>query len=180
VWEGPAPRQDRGYAELDAALRAAKTPRRRVVRGARGDWDGVAVEVLGPPPPDRPPWKTRNDDSVVLSLRWGAVTFLLTGDIESAGEEALHEPRAQVLKVPHHGSRSSSTARFVAAVAPRVAVVSVGHRNRFGHPHPEVVDRYLRAGVWLLRTDRDGTITVSTDGSRVFARTFRSGLELAR
>jgi competence protein ComEC len=179
VWEGPAPRRDRGYAELDAALEVAGASRRTVLRGARGDWDGVAVEVIGPPPPVRPPWTTRNDDSLVLSLRWGGVTFLLTGDIESAGEQALGEPGAQVLKVPHHGSRSSSTARFVAAVAPRVALVSVGHRNRFGHPHPEVVDRYLRAGVWLLRTDRDGTTTVSTDGERVFVRTFRSGLERA-
>ena len=77
-------------------------------------------------------------------------------------------------------SRSSSTPRFVAAVSPRVALVSVGHANRFGHPHPEVVDRYARAGVWLLRTDRDGTVTVSTDGERVFVRTFRDGQEIVR
>ena len=58
-------------------------------------------------------------------------------------------------------------------MSPRVAVVSVGHANRFGHPHPEVVARYARAGVWLLRTDRDGTITVSTDGERIFVETAR-------
>jgi competence protein ComEC len=68
----------------------------------------------------------------------------------------------------------------VAAVSPRVALVSVGHGNRFGHPHPEVVARYARAGVWLLRTDRDGTVTVSTDGDRLFVRTFRSGQEIVR
>lgn len=177
VWEGPPPRHDRGYAALDAVLRTSGARRRTVWSGARGDWDGVAVEVLGPPAPERPPWTTRNDDSLVLSLRWGEVRFLLTGDIESAGEESLGEPSAQVLKVPHHGSRSSSSVRFVAGVSPRVALVSVGYRNRFGHPHPEVVDRYLRAGAWLLRTDRDGTITVSTDGKQLFVRTFRSGRE---
>src|SRR5436309_2727773 len=180
TWEGPAPRHDRGYRELDAALGAAGRERRAVTRGVRADWDGVAVEVVGPRPPRRPPWTTRNDDSVVLSLRWGQVTFLLTGDIESAGEDALGDVPAQVLKVPHHGSRSSSTPRFIAAVSPRVALVSVGHANRFGHPHPAVMERYARAGVWVLRTDRDGAVTVSTDGERLFIRTFRSGVEIAR
>src|SRR4029077_19570138 len=104
----------------------------------------------------------------------------LTGDIEAAGEEALGGVAAQVLKVPHHRSRSSSTPGFLAAVSPRVALVSVGHANRFGHPHPSVVDRYGRAGVWLLRTDRDGAITVSTDGERIFLRTFRGGQEIVR
>ena len=61
-----------------------------------------------------------------------------------------------------------------------MALVSVGHANRFGHPHPEVVDRYAGAGAWLLRTDRDGAVTVSTDGERLFIRTFRSGIEIAR
>jgi competence protein ComEC len=180
AWEGPAPRHDRGYADLDTALQAGGASRRTVFRGVQDDWDGVAVEVESPRPPGRPPWTTRNDDSLVLALRWGQVTFLLTGDIEAAGEDALGRVPAEVLKVPHHGSRSSSTPRFVAAVSPRVALVSVGHRNRFGHPHPEIVDRYARAGVWLLRTDRDGTVTVSTDGERVFVRTFRSGQEIVR
>ena len=177
VWEGPAPRHDRGYAELDAALRSAGAARRTVWRGLKTDWDGVEVEVRGPKPPRRPAWTTRNDDSLVLTLRWRNVTFLLTGDIESAGEDALGDIPAQVLKVPHHGSRSSSTSRFVAAVAPRVAVVSVGHANRFGHPHPDVVERYARAGVWLLRTDRDGTTSVTTDGERILVRTHTSGHE---
>ncbi|PYQ23388.1 MAG: DNA internalization-related competence protein ComEC/Rec2 [Acidobacteria bacterium] len=173
VWEGPAPRHDRGYDELDAALQAGGAVRRSVCRGVDADWDGVRVSVAGPRPPRRRPWTTRNDDSVVLTLRWGKVTFLLTGDIEATGEDALGGVAAQVLKVPHHGSRSSSSARFLASVSPRVAVVSVGHANRFGHPHPEVVARYARAGVWLLRTDRDGTITVSTDGERIFVETAR-------
>jgi competence protein ComEC len=77
-----------------------------------------------------------------------------------------------VLKVPHHGSRSSSTPSLLDAVRPRLALVSAGQRNRFGHPHPEVVARYAALGTRLLRTDRDGTITVSTDGRQVWISTF--------
>src|SRR5262249_7659766 len=85
VWEGVAPRRDRAYDDLAAAMARAKVPRRAVVRGARAEWDGVQVEVLGPRPPLRPPLRTRNDDSVVLALRHGEVALLLTGDIEAAG-----------------------------------------------------------------------------------------------
>lgn len=164
VWEGPRPRRDGGYERLDGALRTAVVNRRSVSRGVRADWDGVAVEVLGPAG-GPPPWRTRNDDSVVVALRLGTVRMLLTGDIESGAEEALSPGPVAVLKVPHHGSRSSSTGAFLARAAPAVAVVSVGRRSRFGHPHPEVVRRYQDRGCRLFRTDRDGTVTVSTDGA---------------
>ncbi|HUG52419.1 MAG TPA: DNA internalization-related competence protein ComEC/Rec2, partial [Vicinamibacteria bacterium] len=177
LWEGVAPRRDRGYEALQAALVHSAPARRAVVRGVRADWDGVSVEVLGPGPPVRAPWRTRNDDSVVLLLRHRAVSVLLTGDIESGGESALAAPRVYALKVAHHGSRSSSTEGFLAATAPRVAVVSVGHRSRFGHPHEEVVDRYARAGIRLFRTDRDGAVTLSTDGERVWMGTYADGWE---
>jgi competence protein ComEC len=132
----------------------------------RADWDGVAVEVLGPAG-GPPPWRTRNDDSVVLALDLRRVRLLLTGDIEARAEAALPEGRATVLKVAHHGSRSSSTPAFLAHVAPAVAIVSVGRQSRFGHPHPEVLERYRSLGIRLLRTDRDGTVTVVTNGTRL-------------
>jgi competence protein ComEC len=175
VWEGPAPRDDASYRELDAALRGAAA-RRAVSRGVGGLWDGVEVTVVGPrgAPPSR---RTRNDDSVVVRLRYGGVRFLLTGDVEGAGEAALVPEPVDVVKVPHHGSRSSSTPAFVEAASPRVAIVSAGPRNPFGHPHPEVLERYRRRGALVLRTDRDGAVTVSTDGRRLWVRTFRDGRE---
>jgi competence protein ComEC len=181
VWEGPAPLTDKAYAILDEALARARVGRRTVVRGAVADWDGVSVEVLGPRP-RRPPRSVRNDDSVVLALRFGEVRFLLTGDIEAVAEaELLRETgmvlAAAVLKVPHHGSRSSSSTGFVGAVGPVLAVASAGARNPFGHPHPDVLRRYREAGALVLRTDREGTTFVSTDGRRVWIRNPGEALE---
>lgn len=181
VWEGPAPRQDRSYRSLDEAVARAGVERRTVARAVRGDWDGVEVTVLGPRR-GRAPWRIRNADSVVLALRLGEVRLLLTGDIDASAEaelmlEAPGGLSAAVMKVPHHGSRGSSRLDFVAAAAPRVAVVSAGSRNPFGHPHPEVLARYRRAGTLLFRTDRDGTVTVSTDGSRLWVRSVGEALE---
>jgi len=172
AWEGIAPRRDRVYDELASALTKAGVARRTVSRGMEAEWDGVHVSVLGPAPPASAPWRTRNDDSVVLAIRYGEIVLLLTGDVEAAGEAALDVPPAFALKVAHHGSRSSSTPRLLALAAPRVAIVSVGDHSRFGHPHPEVVDRYRQAGVALFRTDRDGAVTFSTDGRRVWMATY--------
>ncbi|MGA3292638.1 MAG: DNA internalization-related competence protein ComEC/Rec2 [Candidatus Acidiferrales bacterium] len=144
-----------------------------IVHRAQGDefdWRDARADVLWPPAGE-PVGKASNNDSLVLRLADGRVHFLLTGDIERPVEEQFVAEGAPVeaafLKVPHHGSKTSSTEAFLAAVAPRVAVVSVGESNPFGHPAQSVIERYSNAGVQLLRTDRDGAITAITDGQNL-------------
>jgi competence protein ComEC len=113
---------------------------------------------------------------MVLHLADGQQRFLLTGGIEQKVETGLVDEHAALesafLKVPHHGSKTSSTQPFLEAVAAKVAVVSVGLGNPFGHPAPVVVERYKEDGVRLLETDRDGAMTALTDGRTLLVRTF--------
>ncbi len=169
VWEGLGPRSDRGYAQLDGSLRRAGVPRRALTRGAWFDWDGVRIDVLGPRA-HPPPAVTRNDDSLVLRVRLGEVSLLLAGDVEGAGEAWLDPGPLSVLKVAHHGSRTSSGEAFLTRTRPRVAITSSGSRNPFGHPHPEVVERLRSLGALVFRTDLEGAVTVTTDGQAVWVR----------
>lgn len=133
------------------------------------------IEVLGPPP-DRVLLEGVNDRSVVLKVRLGASTVLLTGDIEAAAEAALPDAGpVTLLKAPHHGSRTSSTPEFLARSAPRAIVVSVGAHNRFGLPAPEVMERLQATGATCLRTDADGAVRFETDGDRIQLSTFQPG-----
>jgi len=112
--------------------------------------------------------RSRNDEAIVLRVEYGLASFLLASDIEAAREQALVATRsplaATVLKVAHHGSRTSSTPAFLGAVGPAIAVISVGPRNPYGHPDPGVLERLAAAGARLYRTDRDGAVIVETDG----------------
>jgi competence protein ComEC len=122
---------------------------------------------------------SENDRSLVLRLDWRRVSILLTGDLGAAGEQALlasSSPlRATILKVGHHGSRFSSTAPFLDAVRPAVAVVSAGLRNPFRHPSPEVLDRLAAVGARVYRTDRDGGVIVESDGADLRVTRWASG-----
>lgn len=134
--------------------------------GTHWTQDGVRLEILHPGPPAELPGRVRdNDRSCVLRVVTAHGRLLLTGDVERTAEAALLARgaplRAEVLVVPHHGSATSSTPAFVAAVAPRVAVVAAGWRNRFGHPAAAVTARYHEAGAALLRTDLHGAVTIS-------------------
>jgi competence protein ComEC len=142
---------------------------RRCRAGEGWEWDGVRFEFLHP---DELMAK-RNDRSCVLRVATGGGAMLLTGDIERAAEDRLVRMgggKSDVLLVPHHGSRTSSTASFIEAVSPRFAVVPVGYRNRFGHPAKDVVQRYADAGVEILRTDREGAVTVALGAEGVALR----------
>lgn len=118
----------------------------------------------------------RNNHSVVLRVDFGLASILLTGDIEQEAEQYLVAARAPlravVLKVPHHGAQRSASDQFVRAVAPRVAVISVGARNPFGHPAPDTVDRLRQTGARIYRTDRDGAVILETDGRELTITTW--------
>ncbi len=138
---------------------------------------GIKMEILNPP---TELFEGTSDDvdnsGVVLRLTWGKVSFLLTADIRQEAELELIKQRANlrstVLKVAHHGSKTSTYPQFLAAADPEIAVISVGADNRFGHPSPEVVNRLIdRLGEdKVYRTDRDGTIEFITDGERLWIR----------
>lgn len=129
------------------------------------------VEVLGPPK-DRVLLEGVNDRSVVLRVRHGGVSFLLTGDLEADGEEALAAPPTTVLKAPHHGSRTSSTPDFLRRVRPRFVVFCVGLENRFHFPSEEVVARYQALGARCLRTDLQGAVRFVSNGNDVRVEPF--------
>ena len=118
-----------------------------------------------------------NANSVVARLDFRGLAVLFAADAEPETERWLLSQRvplrARILKVAHHGARLSSTARFLAAVRPALAVVSVGERNGYGHPTPEALARLEKVGARVLRTDQDGTITIVTDGTRIDVSTER-------
>jgi competence protein ComEC len=174
---GHRPASDSEYDHFEKSVGRRGIPVSTVGKGEHFEIDGVGIDVLWPMKPLQTPVTSGNNDSVVLRLTYGSVSILLAGDIEQSAEDSLVESvaelNADVLKVPHHGSRTSSTAAFIDAVKPKYAVISVGERSRFGHPHPEVVNRYLERGINLLQTGRDGMVTVRTDGHALEVRTFR-------
>jgi competence protein ComEC len=120
-----------------------------------------------------------NNSSMVLRITDGSTTFLFSGDLEAKGEGELiaagADLRATILKVPHHGSRTSSSPPFLAAVAPKVAVISLGYHNRFHFPAGEVLDRYHDTDVTLLRTDDDGAVSADVDEDGLQLWSFRHG-----
>lgn len=131
-------------------------------QGVRWQWDGVDFQVLHPAPGSR---QGGNEDSCVLRIASRHGVVLLPGDIGRSAEQALLQVwptalKADVVLVPHHGSGGSSSAEWVAAVAPRLALVSAGHQNRFGHPRPEVVQRWQAQGAEVLATADAGAIRV--------------------
>lgn len=170
---GRAPPGDLAFTLFAQTLRNRETPLQIVNAGDVLKFGQVQIDVLWPPraTEDAP---SRNNDSVVLRVKYGERTFLLTGDIEKPTEELLRldQMRSDVVKVPHHGSRSSSTDAFVAAVQPSVAIISVGRTSMFGHPHAEVVERWRAAGAQVLTTGDSGMITVTTDGKTLSVKKF--------
>jgi competence protein ComEC len=150
----------------DHALVTQAAAARRCETGERWQWDGVDFEVLHPARENYAREKFRsNDRGCVLRISTAGASVLLAADIEQKSEREIlasapDKLRAQVLLVPHHGSRTSSTEEFVAQVNPDIALVAVGYRNRFGHPKDDVLDRYRAIGSRIYRTDYDGALLV--------------------
>jgi competence protein ComEC len=174
LWIGRAVEQP-AFGALLAHAAARRVP---VVVRRRGDvfpWGGMTVFVLWPESSEPAP-AVSNNDSLVLRLEYGRHAFLLCGDIERDVEQELvrrGDPLdADLLKVPHHGSRTSANREFVAAVTPQVAVLSLGANNPFGHPHTEVLRTLSDPALRLFRTDRHGAVSVFSDGTTLRAHPF--------
>ncbi len=155
---------------FEHALSALPVAHEHCRDGDAWDWDGVRFEMLHPGA--QPLSRKSNDLSCVLRLTAGGRSMLLTSDIEAVSEQALlatHRARlaASVMVAPHHGSRTSSTPEFIAAVAAQDVIFPVGYRNRFGHPKEDVLERYRASGARLHRTDADGAVGVTLDGVAV-------------
>ncbi len=140
---------------------------------------GAAIEVLAPSSDYLPYDTPKNNDSLVLRATFGERSILLTGDVERPIEQQMMWVNAvrptDVLKVAHHGSRTSSTEEFVStALHPAAfALISAGFENSYGHPHPTVVQRLIDHHAEVLRTDLDGLITIRTDGRRISVETYQ-------
>jgi competence protein ComEC len=152
-----------------ARLIEANIPRTIAERGMRIPVGEVRITVLNPSP--KPLAGTASDDNnnaIVLRLDYGQTSLLLTGDAESEAEADMLRAglplRANLLKIGHHGSKGATSTPFLAAVAPRLAVIQVGAQNTFGHPHPDVLSHLAAAQIEIFRTDQYGRIEVISDG----------------
>ena len=176
VWEGvPVPphkptQQLRALAERNGTVWRTLQPDDKVSFGK------VDLFVRHPPFPDWERQRVRNDDSEVIEIRYGGVSFVFTGDI---GREVEHQIASsfdrvpiRILKVPHHGSATSSSTEFLTSLRPDIAVISAGQGNVFGHPAANVLERYRNVGAAIYRTDQDGAVFIETDGATVRVKTF--------
>ena len=163
------------YMEFLEIVHEKNIPYVKVSRGQElTGFSGVKVKFLNPPGTFlEGRGAVINNNSVVLKLCYGETKFLLCADIEREAEKELLrcDLAAAVIKVPHHGSRTSSTLEFIEKVNPEVAIISVGRRNRFGHPYSTTIEKYGAVGSKVYRTDVDGAIIVSADGRSCKIRT---------
>jgi competence protein ComEC len=170
------PTQDEEFVRFAKTLAENNIPTRLVASGDVMRLGEVTAKVLWPVGLANASASSGNNDSIVLRLQYGDRVLLLTGDIEMAGENGMlragENLRADVVKVAHHGSRTSSTESLVAATNARFAIMSVGQVSIFGHPNAEVVDRWKSSGAQVLTTGNGGTITLITDGRNLELKTF--------
>lgn len=172
LWINGAIHTTNTYLRFLEIVKARGVTTEVAARGKALSIDGVSIEVLYPLEPQegvRP--RSQNSISVVTKVTYGESSFLLTGDIAEAEEQEMIRAgvdlTADVLKVPHHGSKSGLAVNFLRLVKPQHAVIQVGAENRFGHPAPSILDKLAQEGVTIFRTDRDGLIRMGTDGQEI-------------
>lgn len=173
LWIGREINKNAALARLEALARERNIPVEYETRGRHFLLDEVQGEFLWPEiSPVNAAVAAKNNDSLVLRLKYRNRTLLLPGDAEKQAEHAMLEEHsdglhADVLKVGHHGSKNSTTQEFLDAVAPAIAIISAGEDNPYGHPSPELLERLEASGARVLRTDRDGAVHIVTDGDRL-------------
>jgi competence protein ComEC len=172
-------------AKLEALAKERNIPIEYETRGKHFSLDEMQGQFLWPEiSPGDPGAAAKNNDSLVLKLKYRNRTLLLPGDAEKQAEhttlkENSAELHADVLKVGHHGSKNSTTQEFLDTVAPTIAIISSGEDNPYGHPSPELLERLEASGARVLRTDRDGAVHILTDGDRLEISCFVACEELA-
>ncbi|MGZ8846039.1 MAG: ComEC/Rec2 family competence protein [Pyrinomonadaceae bacterium] len=170
------PTDDPGFARFAETMKQMQVPIERVGGGDVLRFGLVSAEVLWPRAANDDTAPSRNNDSIVLRLRYGDQVLLFTGDIEKEAESALlsqgYDLHSNIVKVAHHGSKTSSVEPFVAATQPSVAIISVGRNSVFGHPNKDVVERWRASGAQVMTTGEKGTISVVTDGRSLEVRNF--------
>jgi len=175
LWTGATP-SSQAWSLVQAKARAGNVKLVHMNTGRSFEFGGSRIEVLSPPSDYIAADTPKNNDSLALRITYRERSFLLTGDMERPMEyEALATGaplRADVLKVGHHGSNTSSTDPFLDAVSPTFAIISDGFDNPFRHPHPQVLQRLEAHHASTFRTDRQGLITIQTDGHRIAVETF--------
>ena len=167
--------KSQSYQRLEEEIQKRKIPQRRATEG---QWlnlgDGIRVEVLNPPDPRlSDTGNDANNNSVVMRLTDGPMSVLFAADVERTGAERMARlgegVRSTVLKVPHHGSEGAAIPRFLDAARPELAVISVGANNQFGHPSEQMLAELKRVGAKVMRTDRDGAVTIKLRPPRWWA-----------
>jgi competence protein ComEC len=178
LWANGEPADNAGYRKLNQVLKRMKIAVADFERLSRHQvTNGVAFDILYPPRDflkrrQVDAWRNSNNNSLVLKVSYGRRSVLIPGDIMARGEAELvelqgDELRSSVLLAPHHGSRTGSSTVFLEQVKPQIVVISAGRDNRFGFPHPSVLNRYKDRGYQVFRTDQQGAVTIVTDGSEL-------------
>jgi competence protein ComEC len=178
VWDSGQEFTSPEYERFLKIIDSKRTPYKIVRVGERLNIaPGIGIAILHPQKKFlRGGGSEPNNNSIVIKLSYGKVKFLLTGDIEREAEGLIVKKygsrlKSTILKVPHQGSKTSSTLKFLKKVSPECAIISVGARNPFGHPYPEVLERLQSLGIKIYRTDKNGAITITTDGKNYRIKT---------